>query len=83
MITVRPVEIWDWHKRIPDGDKKRLRAEHEAGRFAFYPSSDGSDYGDASIPLELLPQIFEGWTILRSGALLGDPYQITVTLLPV
>jgi SAM-dependent methyltransferase len=81
IISVRPVEFWDFNQTIPLADRNSLRKRHEDNKVAFHPINE--NYGDTSIPLSRFPDLFPGWEIARSGATFVDPYQVFVALRPV
>jgi SAM-dependent methyltransferase len=91
IVTVRPIEFWDFKKAIPESEREPLKTLHKKGLVAFYPQNgkpidmDGnpSKYGDTSIPIATLEAKFPGWAIVRCGNTLVDPYQICVVLRPV
>lgn len=83
IISVRPLEFWDFHQRLPADVRQDLHAAHLAGDVAFYPAGNSKNYGDTSIPLNLLPTLFPGWEIVRSGTTMIDPYQVFVVLRPI
>lgn len=91
IVTVRPIEFWDYKKAVPDAEREKMKALHRNGLVAFYPQDgkanepDGSlsKYGDTTIPLSILEAKFPGWAIVRCGNTLIDSYQIFVVLRPV
>jgi SAM-dependent methyltransferase len=91
IITVRPIEYWDFNKTISQDERDALKDLHKKGMVAFYPhdgkvnDSDGkpSNYGHTSIPLAVLEEKFPGWTVVRGGNTLADPYQTFVVMRPI
>ena len=83
IISVRPIEFWDFNKKIPEQHRARLKAEHGRGYVAFYPAGGSEkelNYGDSSIPLDGFENRFPGWSVLRTGTFFVDPYQLFVVL---
>jgi len=90
IITVRPIEFWDFKQAIPQEERESLKDLHRKGMVAFYPD-DGkaydlngkpSKYGHTSFPLAALEEKFPDWTIVRCGITLVDQYQMFVVLRP-
>jgi len=85
VITIRPVEYWDYHQNLSDTERKSLKNNHDHTGFSFRPhnrqSVDGDiTYGDTSISLEFIEKNFSDWKILDSERTLDDPYQRIVYL---
>jgi hypothetical protein len=83
VISVRPVEIWEFLGNTLGQDYAHLAAVHEKDGMAYTPSEPGGDYGDISMSRAYLEAIAPGWEIVRMGATLVDPFQVFVTLRPV
>ncbi len=91
IITVRPVEFWDFKQDIPREQREALKDRHRSGMVAFYPHDgkandlDGkpSKYGHTSMPLAAVEAKFRGWAVVRFGTTLADPYQVFVVLRPI
>lgn len=88
VITLRPVEYWDFEKRVSTQEKAALIAHHERDGFAFWPHKkrepvDGDiTYGDTSMTIDYVGRSFPDWRVLRYDRSLRDPYQILLFLEP-
>ena len=91
IITVRPIEFWDYNPGLPEEVGKSMKMLHAFDEIAFYPSGGKSHdangrpvaYGDTSIPLSIIERKFPGWSVVRAGVTMVDIYQIFVLLRPV
>jgi SAM-dependent methyltransferase len=87
-LTVRPVEYWALHSWFPDGTSaEAMRARHQARGFAFIPHLrepiDGQvTFGDASISLAYIRQLWSEWDVAGHTTNAVDPYQTVVFLKP-
>ena len=88
VISVRPIEYWDYLQSLSVDLKARMKELHRRDQVAFYPANGEprdaagreAGYGATSIPLNIVERLFPGWEILKAGATLVDPYQIFVVL---
>lgn len=88
VITIRPVEYWDYHRDYIAGyDRENLKAEHERRGFAFMPHEREAingeiTYGDTSISFDYIANQYPEWKLLGYDYNLIDPYQLIVFLAP-
>ncbi len=87
IITVRPVEYWEFDQNIPENKKPQLEASHRSSGFAYYPHHrepiDGDvTYGDTSMTVSWLQDNFPDWEVVLLDRPLNDPYQIYLALRP-
>jgi hypothetical protein len=85
ILTVRPVEFWQYSKDAYPDWVDRLITEHNHEGFAFRShAADNplSTYGDTSISKRYIEEKFEGWQLVRFGHSVADPYQVSAFLKP-
>ena len=85
VITVRPIDFWDFAGESRWQDYSGLSAQHRERGFAFLPadpSADNPTYGDTSMSREYLESHAKGWAIAKMGRTLTDPYQVFLCLKP-
>ncbi len=87
MITIRPVEYWQFDQQIPESFKEQLKGDHREKGFAFHPhhreAIDGDiTYGDSSMTLEWLRDNFPEWEVVLTDRPLNDPFQVCLALRP-
>lgn len=89
VITIRPVEYWDYHRDFLVGyHRELLKASHDRTGFAFMPHNREAvngevTYGDTSISFDYLNDRHSDWKIAGYDYNLIDPYQLIVFLAPV
>ena len=87
MITIRPIEYWQFDRHIPESLKLQLEKDHRRSGFAFCPHNreaiDGDiTYGDTSITVEWIESNFPEWKVVLCDRPLNDPYQLYLALQP-
>ena len=85
IITVRPVEMWDYLADRKKIDYSKQKAEHAAAGFSFLPAdatAANPAYGETSMSKEFIETNYPDWELWRIGATLADPYQTFVYLRP-
>jgi len=85
IISVRPIEFWDYLAEQKNTDHSTQMAEHAAAGFSFLPAGGiavRAAYGDTSMSTEFIETNYPDWELLRMGATLADPFQTFVYLRP-
>lgn len=80
IITIRPVEFWDYYEKTKGIDCSHLIKEHERRGFAYLPGT--KEYGDCTMSIDYLRDKFPNWNVIKFGRPLTDPYQLYVCLRP-
>ena len=87
MISVRPIEYWQFDQNVPESLKPELEASHRSSGFAYCPHHrepiDGDvTYGDTTIAVAWLQDNLPDWEVVLLDRPLIDPYQIYLALRP-
>jgi SAM-dependent methyltransferase len=80
VLTIRPVEFWDYYSRRDVPRTDLIKAHHE-GLFAHCPDPNRPNYGDTSIHFEYFKRLPD-WKFVGYERLLLDPYQTVIVLRP-
>ena len=84
VVTVRPIEYWQFARHIPTKVSTQLEREHRSNGFAFRPHTGpgSNEYGDTSFSLEWLARNCPDWKIRLVDRSLEDRMQLYVFLTP-
>jgi SAM-dependent methyltransferase len=81
VLTIRPVEFWDYYAGTRDIPKEALIKAHRDRLFAHHPDPNRPNYGDTSIHFDYFKRV-PGWEFVGYERLLMDPYQTILVLRP-
>ena|GEM_PF-707842 len=90
VITIRPVEYWQLHKKSRDTglDLEAAINEFDENGFVFIPHPAKAqfgnfDYGDTVMSVDFIRKTWPEWKIVHTDLNIIDPYQILIFLKPV
>lgn len=81
LLTIRPVEYWNFHAQSDAVPVQELIAAHHKSLFAFHEHQGREHYGDTSIHLDYFRQL-PTWELVAYERSLTDPFQTMVALRP-
>jgi SAM-dependent methyltransferase len=81
VITIRPIEYWDYDLRPSQEIRDELKQSHLSQGFAYVPhgnivSAGEAVYGDTSMSFEFVQALVPDLRLVRFTRSLDDPYQI-------